>query len=46
MKVLIIDDDKFVQTVYKSEFNQQNIEVELADNGSEGLSMAKKFSRI
>lgn len=42
MKVLIIDDDKFIQTVYESELHQENIEVFLANDGVEGLELAKK----
>lgn len=42
MKVLIIDDDKFARTVYESEFHQQNIIVELASDGGEGVEKAKK----
>lgn len=41
MKVLIIDDDTFVQTVYESELHQENIEVFLANNGVEGMELAK-----
>ncbi len=41
MKVLIIDDDKFIRTVYQSEFNQENIEAEVAENGEAGLEKAK-----
>ena len=36
MKILIIEDDKFIRTVYKSQFNQENFEVELAQDGEEG----------
>ena len=42
MKVLIIEDDKFVRTVYESELHQENIEVELAVDGEEGMAKAKK----
>jgi two-component system, OmpR family, response regulator VicR len=43
MKVLIIDDDNFIRTVYKSALNQENIEVEVAADGDEGLAKAKQF---
>jgi CheY-like chemotaxis protein len=43
MKVLIIDDDKFIREVYKSELNQENIEVELAESGEEGLEKVKSL---
>ena len=42
MKVLIIDDDKFLQTVYESELHQENIEVFLADNGKDGLALSQE----
>ena len=41
MKVLIIDDDKFIRTVYESELHQENIEVELAEDGEKGLEKAR-----
>jgi len=42
MKILIIEDDKFISTVYESEFHQQNVEVELAFDGVEGLKKARE----
>lgn len=42
MKILIIEDDKFISTVYESEFHQQNIEVELAFDGIAGLAKARE----
>ncbi|MDD4625099.1 MAG: response regulator [Candidatus Paceibacterota bacterium] len=42
MKVLIVDDDKFVQAVYKSGFIKERIEVDLAQDGEEGLEKARK----
>lgn len=42
MKVLIIEDDKFTRTVYESELHQENIEVELAEDGETGLEKAQK----
>ncbi|MBI5306339.1 response regulator [Candidatus Wolfebacteria bacterium] len=41
MKVLIIDDDKFIRTVYESQLQQENIDVELAPDGESGLVKAK-----
>lgn len=41
MKVLVIDEDKFVINIYESEFHQQNIEVISANDGEEGLQKAK-----
>jgi CheY-like chemotaxis protein len=41
MKVLIIEDNKFVRTVYESELHQENIEVELAEDGVVGLEKAQ-----
>jgi DNA-binding response OmpR family regulator len=40
MKVLIIEDNKFVRTVYEAELHQENIEVELAEDGEVGLAKA------
>ena len=42
MKVLVIDEDKFAQSVYESELHQQNISVELAKDGLEGVEKAKE----
>lgn len=42
MKVLVIDSDKFAQTVYESEFHQENIEVIVVENGQEGYAAAVK----
>lgn len=39
---MIIDKDNFLKTVYKSEMNQQNINVDLASDGLEGLEIIKK----
>ena len=41
MKVLIIDDDVFVRTVYESELHQENIEVVLAGDGNAGMEIAR-----
>lgn len=41
MNVLIIEGDLFTQSIYKSELNQENVGVELAGNGLEGLEKAK-----
>lgn len=42
MKILIIEDDKFTSKLYESEFHQENIEVELAADGEEGIKKARK----
>jgi len=42
MKVLVIDEDKFVINIYESELHQQNIEVISADNGEDGWRLAEK----
>lgn len=41
MRVLIVEKDNTTKTVYQSELYQQNIEVDLASNGEEGLKMAQ-----
>jgi len=40
MRVLVIEKDNTTKTVYQSELYQQNITVDLASNGEEGLKMA------
>jgi CheY-like chemotaxis protein len=42
MKVLIIEDDKFISTIYESELHQLNVEVLLAYDGVSGLQKAKE----
>lgn len=42
MKVLIIDDDKFIRTVYESELHQENIDAVLAEDGERGLALARE----
>mgnify|MGYP001186439117 CR=1 FL=1 len=41
MKVLVIDEDKFVINIYESEFHQQNIEVVAAFDGADGWEKVK-----
>ena len=43
MKVLVIDDDRFFRTILESELRQENMEVLLANNGEEGISMTKEL---
>jgi len=42
MRVLVVDHDKFVRTIYQSELHQQNITVDLAGDGAEALEMIRK----
>lgn len=42
MRVLIIEDNKFIRTVYESELHQENIEVDLAEDGIKGLEKARE----
>lgn len=42
MKVLVIDGDKFAQNIYLSELHQENIAVEVAEDGEEGLKKARE----
>lgn len=44
MKVLVIDDDKFIRTLLASELSQENIVVELANDGDEGIKKAKEMA--
>ena len=41
MRVLIIDDDKLIRTIYKFKLSQENIVVELAESGEAGLEKVK-----
>lgn len=43
MKVLVIDDDKFLSTLLKSELHQANIEVAIAVSGEEGIQKVKDW---
>jgi two-component system alkaline phosphatase synthesis response regulator PhoP len=43
MKVLIIDDDKFLTTLLESELHQANIEVAIASSGDDGIKKAKDW---
>jgi DNA-binding response OmpR family regulator len=43
MKVLIIEDDKFISTIYESELHQLNVEVILTYDGVSGLEKAKEI---
>lgn len=42
MKVLLIEDDRFFQKFYSAKLREQNIEVEVAVDGEEGLLKMKK----
>lgn len=42
MRVLIVEKDNTTKTIYQSELYQQNITVDLASNGEEGLRMASE----
>lgn len=44
MKVLIIDDDKFIRAAYKQFLEKNQLEVEVAENGEEGVKKAKDIS--
>ena len=41
MKVLVIDDDKFLRTLLQSELEQANIQVVIAGDGDDGIAKAK-----
>ncbi len=43
MKVLIIDDDKFLGTLLESELHQANIEVTIATSGDDGIQKVKEW---
>lgn len=42
-KVLIIDDDKFTRHLFVSEFTQENMFVESAGNGEDGIEKVKTW---
>lgn len=42
MRVLVVEKDNTTKTIYQSELYQQNITVDLAANGEEGLKMASE----
>ena len=37
MKVLLIEDDRFFQKFYSTKLREQNIEIDVASDGDEGL---------
>jgi len=42
MRVLVVEKDNTTKTIYQSELYQQNITVDLASSGEEGLKMASE----
>lgn len=44
MKVLLIEDDRFFQKFYSTKLREQNIEVEVASDGEEGLIKMKNIN--
>lgn len=44
MKILIIEDDKFFQKFYATKLKENNVEVEVAADGEEGLMKMKSTS--
>lgn len=43
MKILLIEDDKFFQKFYNLKLKEQNIEVDVASDGEEGLLKMRQF---
>ncbi len=43
MKVLVIDDDKFLSTLLESELHQANMEVAVVAGGEEGIQKVKEW---
>jgi CheY-like chemotaxis protein len=43
-KILIVEDDKVIQNMYKIKFTNAGHEVKTASNGEEGLSLMRSFS--
>ena len=44
MKILLIEDDIFFQKFYSVKLKEQNIEMDVASDGEEGLSKMKQFA--
>jgi DNA-binding response OmpR family regulator len=42
-KILIIEDDQFSASIYKSEFEKNNFQVTIAADGAQALSLADSF---
>ncbi len=42
-KILLIEDDQYVQRMYQRMFGHQNVELIFASNGNEGLEHAQKL---
>jgi DNA-binding response OmpR family regulator len=42
-KILIIEDDEMICSMYKTKFEAENYEVYTAQNGADGLEIAKKM---
>lgn len=43
MKILLIEDDTFFREFYANKLKEKNIEVEIAENGEEGLKKVQAF---
>lgn len=43
MKILLIEDDKFFQKFYSLKLKEQNIEIDVASDGEEGLFKMRTF---
>src|SRR6266566_4407147 len=42
-KMLIIDDDRIVASIYRNRFQAEGFQVQLADDGESGLAAVKQF---
>lgn len=43
MKILLIEDDKFFQRFYSVKLKEQNVDVDVASDGDEGLTKMRNF---
>ena len=43
-KIAIVEDDNAISNMYRMKFELEDYEVEIANNGKDGLEMVKKFS--
>jgi CheY-like chemotaxis protein len=44
LKILIIEDDEFIQKFYSTKLLEQQVQVQIASNGEEGLAKMKEFN--
>ncbi len=43
-KILLVEDDTFLANIYKTKFEMEGFEVEVAESGDKGLTLSKEVS--